>query len=446
VVQQVRKAPKKGTALRGRDAFPGAICPHSINSGVRGSAPITLVGEQRPCFQSPDEKKQLFHRLPRDVVEATLAAFNDGRLSPSDACVRLGVGRSRLYTLRTVWLAGGRRLPLAPSGGDHTATWPEEADRFLRTTLAMGEAANFSFLADELCRRFGFKRSVSNVREHVRTRMPELLREPLKRGPKPRRRWQRKGYGDLLQHDSSPHQWWPGDKLQILALTIDDATRFIVGASFIEAETTFAHLAHVREIFTAHGLPNDFYTDGLSLFGHESRKAGDTDTLSQFQRALGCLGVNHLVAKDPQSKGKIERQFGFWQKRLPALMRVESVRTRAEANELLAAQIDWHHRHHRSRSTGMTPCQAVAESIREGSSRWRPAPAPELLDLHLAVHHTRVVQKAGEISFLGRRWEITPGNTKQVTIVQQPESFRVIAHPPTPQRPQWPDILAEYCY
>lgn len=110
--------------------------------------------------------------------------------------------------------------------------------------------------------------------------MAALLHELLKRGPKPRRRWQRKGYGDFLQHDSSPHQWWPGEKLQILALTIDDATRFIVGAGFIEAETTFAHLSHVRKIFLTHGLPNDFYPDGLSLFGRESRKAGDTNTLS----------------------------------------------------------------------------------------------------------------------------------------------------------------------
>jgi hypothetical protein len=55
-----------------------------------------------------------------------------------------------------------------------------------------------------------------------------------------------------------------------------------------------------------------------------------------------------------------------------------------------------------------------------------------------------VVEKAGEISFLGRGWEITSGESKQVTIVQQPESFRIIAHPPTPQSPQWPDILAEY--
>ena len=405
---------------------------------------MTLVGGWLVCLQSPDENKQLFHRLPLEAVEKTLAAFNDGSLSLGDACIRLGVGRSRLYTLRTLWLAAGRRLPLAPSGGDHTSPWPEEAQAFLRITLATGEPANFSFLADELSRRFGFKRSASNVRSHVRNHMPELLHGPLKRGPKPRRRWQRKGYGDLLQHDSSPHQWWPGEKLQILALTIDDATRFIVGAGFIEAETTFAHLAHVRKIFLTHGLPNDFYTDGLSLFGHESRKAGDTDTLSQFQRALGCLGVSHLVAKDPQSKGKIERQFGFWQKRLPALFAMEAVSCREQANELLASQIDWHHANHVSRSTGLSPLHAVEKSISEGSACWRPAPPPELLDLHLATHHTRVVQKAGEISFLGRRWEITPGESKQVTIVQQPGSFRVIAQPPTPQAPQWPDILAEY--
>jgi hypothetical protein len=405
---------------------------------------MTLVGRWLVCLQSPDENKQLFHRLPLNVVESTLAAFNDGQLSPSDACARLGISRSRLYTLRTLWLAAGRHLPLAPSGGDHSTPWPEQAESFLRTTLATGEPANFSFLADELFRRFAFKRSASNVRSHVLNHMAELLLVPLKRGPKPRRRWQRKGFGDLLQHDSSPHQWWPGEKLQILALTIDDATRFIVGAGFIEAETTFAHLAHVREIFLTHGLPNDFYTDGLSLFGHESRKAGDTDTLSQFQRALGCLGVSHLVAKDPQSKGKIERQFGFWQKRLPALFAMERVVNREQANELLAAQIEWHHQHHISRSTGMTPLQAVEKSALEGSTCWRRAPLPTLLDLHLAIHHTRVVQKAGEISFLGRRWEITPSDSKQVTIVQQPQSFRVIPQPPTPQTPQWPDILAEY--
>jgi hypothetical protein len=33
-----------------------------------------------------------------------------------------------------------------------------------------------------------------------------------------------KGYGDLLQHDISPHQWWPGEKLQILGLSQGTST------------------------------------------------------------------------------------------------------------------------------------------------------------------------------------------------------------------------------
>ncbi len=310
--------------------------------------------------------------------------------------------------------------------------------------LQVDEEPNYSFIKDELERRFDFCRSISNIRNYVLKNMGDLLKKPLKRGPKPRRRWQRKGYGDLLQHDSSPHQWWPGDKLQILALTIDDATRSIVGARFIEAETTFEHLAHVRRIFQTHGLPRDFYTDGLSLFGHESRKAGDTNTLSQFQRALGCLGVSHLVAKDPQSKGKIERQFDFWQKRLPALFRMEGVSNHAEANELLTEQIAWYESNHVCRSIGMTPEQAIEKNLKNGFGCWRASPVESLLKLHLSIHHERVVSKANQISFLGRQWDITPCGLKRVCIVQQPDRFWVIASKPPPQIPQWPDILAEY--
>ena len=271
-------------------------------------------------------------------------------------------------------MANGKSSPLKVSGGNHKEQWPPEVTDFIKQVLKIDEEPNYSFIRDEIKRRFAFSRSVSNIRNHVLKNMAHLLREPLARGPKPRRRWQRKGYGDLLQHDSSPHQWWPGDKLQILALTIDDATRSIVGGGFIEAETTFAHLDHVRKIFQTHGLPNDFYTDGLSLFGHESRKAGDTNTLSQFQRALGCLGVSHLVAKDPQSKGKIERQFDFWQKRLPALFRLEGVSNHAEANELLAVQIDWYEQNHICRTTGLTPSQAIEQNQRDGFACWRAAP------------------------------------------------------------------------
>jgi hypothetical protein len=61
------------------------------------------------------------------------------------------------------------------------------------------------------------------------------------------------------------------------------------------------------------------------IFGHESRKAGDTDTLYQLHRTFDCLGSNRLFAQAHQSKGMIERQFDFWQKQLPAVFAMASV-------------------------------------------------------------------------------------------------------------------------
>jgi hypothetical protein len=65
-------------------------------------------------------------------------------------------------------------------------------------------------------------------------------------------------------------------------------------------------------------------------------------------------------------------------------------------------------------------------------------------EIYLAIHHSRAVQKASQISFLGKRWDIAPTNAKTVTIVEHPDRFRVIAAPPTPHAPRWPDILADY--
>ena len=51
---------------------------------------------------------------------------------------------------------------------------------------------------------------------------------------------------------------------------------------------------------------------------------------------------------------------------------MESVVNSVQANELLAAQIDWHHHNHGSRSTWLMPLQAVETSISEESVCWRP--------------------------------------------------------------------------
>jgi hypothetical protein len=266
----------------------------------------------------------------------------------------------------------------------------------------------------------------------------------LKPGPKPRRRWQAGAIGELWQHDSSPHQWWPTDHLPVLILTLDDHSRKIMAGSFVRSDTTWDHFVHLRRGIEQNGLPACCYTDGLSLFGHRS-PADRHDTHSQFQRAFSALGVAHRVAPDAPAKGKIERRFDTFQKRLASILSFEGVDSYPQANQLLQTQICWHNQQRVCRSTGLIPQKAWELALKENRSQLKPTPAKALLDLHFALHLNRKLNFGSTIDFLGRSWPVSPSKRKTITIVHHPgKCFWAISQPPSPSAPQWPLILASY--
>ena len=250
-------------------------------------------------------------------------------LTRADAAHHLQISRAHLYRLRTRFLKERARFAAKLSGGDHWPEWPPKAITFLKEFLPLQKPPNFQLVADELATRFGFKRHRESVAAFARTHFPNLIRQPEPR-PKARRRWERARIDELWQHDSSIHQWWPAPEKQTLLLTVDDHSRKLLGAVFVPTDTTWNHFEHFRRLFLQHCLPLVVYTDGLSLFGHDSM-ADDRDPCSEFQRAFSALGVTHLVAPSPQAKGKIERRFGTLQKRLVALLAYEKVSSYAAA-------------------------------------------------------------------------------------------------------------------
>jgi hypothetical protein len=327
-----------------------------------------------------------------------------------------------------------------PSGGNHKALWPHQVQLFLREIIPLSRPLNYAFLAEQLERRFGFRRSRSALSQFLQEHFPELIFHSPP-GPKPRRRWETAAIGELWQHDSSPHQWWPGPALQNLILTADDHSRKIVAGRF-DPDTTWNHFCHLRPCLESCGCPANFYTDGLSLFGHTSA-ADRLDTLSQFQRALGGLGINHRVAPSPQAKGKIERLFGTLQKRLVTLFAYEKVQDHPQANQLLQQEIARYNSSHRHRSTGLIPSQSWDKALQEKRSQLQPPPPKSLLDLHLALHLARKVSSASSIEFLGRTWSISPTQLQNVLIIHHPLQRFWVVTPAAPLK-TWPDILA--CY
>jgi hypothetical protein len=269
-------------------------------------------------YSGADEKPQLAHRVPTLYVREILTAFNGGTLAAAAAAQRLLISPARLHQLRHQWLQDRDGFQLASSGGDHQAPWPPAVHDFLRSFPPHCQPLNFALLADALARRHDFHRSRAAVAAYVRQHFPPPAPTP-KRGPKPRRRWQAGALGELWQHDSSPHPGWPADHYPVLLLTLDDHSRKIVAASFVRRDTTWDHFTHRRPPVERHGPPACLHTDGRSRFGRRS-PADRLDTHSQFQRAFTALGTAHRVAPDAQAKGKVERRFDTFQKRLVTLL------------------------------------------------------------------------------------------------------------------------------
>ena len=388
------------------------------------------------------EKRQLPKRLTALFLHQTLEAFNAGQLDAATAAQRLTVSPAHLYRLRTRWLRHPATFAARLSGGDHSPDWPADVDRFLQSFLPLQRPPNCQLVADELVARFAFERHRKSVAACARARFPALLAAP-ERLPKPRRRWERARLGELWQHDSSIHQWWPADDKQTLLLTVDDHSRKLWGATFVPTDTTWHHSQHFRRAFTRHGLPVALYTDALSLFGHQSTTDG-RDPRSEFQRALTALGVTHLVAPSPQAKGKIERRFGTFQQRRVTLLACEKITDYASAQTLLDSELA---RQNRTvcRTTGCSPDDACAKAQAEHRSVLQACPDPSLLDPHLAFHLGRRLNADHQIDFLGRSWPIRPTLRHTVTIILHPQSqFWVVPHPPRPPQNRWPDILGKF--
>jgi hypothetical protein len=387
-------------------------------------------------------KKQIAKRLTNLFIQQILQQFNAGTIDVADASRHLQIGRTHLYRLRTRWLQNRAAFTAKLSGGDHWPDWPPQAIAFLKEFLPLQKPPNFQLVADELETRLGFKRHRESVAAYARTHFPELLCQPAPR-PNARRRWERARLDELWQHDSSIHQWWPAEDKQTLLLTVDDHSRKLLGAVFVPTDTTWNHFEHFRRLFLRHGLPMVVYTDGLSLFGHDSM-ADDRDPCSEFQRAFSALGVTHLVAPSPQAKGKIERRFGTLQKRLVAILAYEKVTHYAAAQTVLDREVQ-RQNITLCRTTDLSPNAAWQKALDEKRTATRPCPPATLLNLHLALHLKRRVNSDNQIDFLGKSWPIAPTKRSSISLIHHPlRHFWAVTQPPAPPLNIWPEILGEY--
>ena len=150
--------------------------------------------------------------------------------------------------------------------------------------------------------------------------------------------------GELVQWDTSEHDWLEGrgEKLYLIAM-MDDATSRLL-ARFVRHDSVAENMKLLWRYLEKYGRPLAFYMDRASMFrttGKRKREEPGVDQdpaempATQIVRALQELGVASISAYSPQAKGRVERNFGTAQDRLVKGMRVAGVKTMEEANQYL---------------------------------------------------------------------------------------------------------------
>jgi hypothetical protein len=282
-----------------------------------------------------------------------------------------------------------------------------------------------TFAGEQLGKRHGIEVSKETVRGWM---MAAGLwkAQPRKLGETHFWRARRSGYGELVQWDTSNHDWLEGrgETVRYLVRMIDDATSRSAG-SFVQHDGTRENMGVLWQYVERQGRMVDVYTDRAAMFmvtpraKESAQQKRESDRLTQIGRGLRELGIGWIPAYSPQAKGRVERSFGTDQDRLVKQLRLGKVKTMQDANKFLEAEYwpEWNERFAR-------PLQGVTDMHR--------ALTPQI-DLASALSHVeqRVISNDYTFSFAGRRYQLARQQVKagmrgklRLTLKLTPGHFR----------------------
>lgn len=217
-----------------------------------------------------------------------------------------------------------------------------------------------------------------------------------RRDPHRARRPRRSCFGELVQMDTSIHDWTEGrGEPMVLLHMVDDATSRL-WARFYPADTVEAHFDLLGRWLRQDGRPLALYTDRHSIFQAQNRGRVDYAGQTQFGRALEELDIELIKAYSPQAKGRVERSFGTAQDRWVKELRLAQVRTCAQANVVLEKHLLPHWQKHFT----------VAATDRRDAHR--DLGTKHNLAAILSVQHQRVVANDYTIRFENRCYQLEP--------------------------------------
>ena len=337
----------------------------------------------------------------RDYLE-WLKRAKDGSLSQREAAKKMGVSERWVRTLlQRLHTQGDGVVVHGLRGRPSKRKLPAKTQRQALEILRQPEWHDFgpTFAAEQLAKRYRIQVGKETLRGWMMqagmwNSKSQRLEEVHCWRPR------RSAFGELVQWDTSEHDWLEGrGPVRYLVRLIDDATSWSWGR-FVERDATQYNMGVLWEYLEQNGRMVDVYTDRDAMFtvaprpGESPEQQREADRLTQLGRALRELGIGSILALSPQAKGRVERSFLTAQDRLVKQLRLAKVSTMEAANAFLENEYwpEWN--------------EYFARPVADFPNQHRSL-TPQL-DLAAILCHVeqRVIGNDYTFSFVGRRYQI----------------------------------------
>jgi len=142
-------------------------------------------------------------------------------------------------------------------------------------------------------------------------------------------------YGEMVQLDGSPHDWFEGRGPRCTLINfVDDATSSIPFMMLAPSESNDSVMTAFKKYVEFYGIPQSLYVDYGGVYSVNINNQ-ERDKITQFDRACRELGTDIIRASSPQAKGRVERSHGTHQDRLVKELRLAGISTIEQANEFI---------------------------------------------------------------------------------------------------------------
>jgi transposase len=335
------------------------------------------------------------------------------------AARKLAISTRRVKSLKKAVREQGDGAVIHGNSRRHPANATDEAIRAKIIALKKSgayEKANFTHFRELLAEREQITQSytsLSAILKKAGMSSPQTRRSG---GERRTMRERRAKFGELVQTDATPFDWFGCGVQYALHGFQDDATGDILGLYLCEHECLQGYFEAFRAVLNDYGVPEALYADRIGIYFVNTKKpenwsieeqlAGKTLDKTQFGLIAEKLGCDLIPAGSPQAKGRIERLWETLQSRLPVWFAMNGITTMAEANAALPRFIrEFNHRFHHEPA-----CQK--------ETAFAPVPADFDLDTLLAAKYSRKTDTCGCFSFQNYTFQVdSPKPPVKKTIV-----------------------------